>query len=143
MEYICDSLEKTKGAVKEFLKTLSPLPDQATIVELIGDLGAGKTTFTKILGEELRIQETIISPTFVIQKRYPIPNHPHFKTLVHVDAYRFENPDEAKILGIEEDIQNKENLILIEWPSKIQNHIPESIQIHFEHKDENTRIISW
>lgn len=143
MEYICDSLEKTKGAVQEFLKTLVPHPSQATIVELIGDLGAGKTTFTKILGEELGIQETIISPTFVIQKRYSIPNHQKFKTLIHIDAYRFENQDEVKILGIEEDTQNKENLIIIEWPSKIQNHIPESIQIHFEHKDENTRKISW
>ncbi len=143
MEYICDSLEKTKEAVKEFLKTLVPHPNHATIIELVGDLGAGKTTFTKILGEELRIQETIISPTFVIQKRYPIPNHPHFKTLVHVDAYRFENPDEAKILGIEEDIQNKENLIIIEWPSKIQDHIKNSIQIYFEHIDETTRKISW
>lgn len=143
MEYICDSLEKTKGAIQEFLKTLVSHPNHATVIELVGDLGAGKTTFTKILGQELGIQETIISPTFVIQKRYPIPNHPHFKTLVHVDAYRFENPDEAKILGIEEDIQNKENLILIEWPSKIQNHIKNSIQIHFEHIDETTRKISW
>ncbi len=143
MEIISHSIEETKGAVKAFFKTLSPLPEHATIVELIGDLGAGKTTFTKLLGEELGISETVVSPTFVIQKRYSIPNHPHFKTLIHIDAYRFEHPDEITKLGWEEDIRNPENLILVEWPSKMQNHIPKSIQIHFEHVDETSRKISW
>jgi len=143
MEYISHNLETTKEAAKEFLKTLSPLPNSATIVELIGDLGAGKTTFTKYLGELLEIQETIISPTFVIQKRYPVSNHTHFKNLIHIDAYRFETEDEVYTLGLEEDFKNPHNLILIEWPSKIQSHIPHSIQIHFEHVNETTRKIWW
>lgn len=143
MEIISHNLEDTKGAAKEFLKTLSPLQSSATVVELIGDLGAGKTTFTQKLAEMLEIQETVVSPTFVIQKRYTIPNHPHFKTLIHIDAYRFENPEEITTLGWQEDLENKENLILIEWPSKMQNHIPESTQIHFEHIDETTRKIWW
>jgi tRNA threonylcarbamoyladenosine biosynthesis protein TsaE len=143
MEIQSHNLEETKEAVKAFVQTLSPLPDRAQIVELIGDLGAGKTTFTQILARELGISETVISPTFIIQKRYPIPNHPHFKTLIHMDVYRFENPDEVKTLGLQEDIQNNENLILIEWPSKIQSHIPQSLQIHFEHLTETSRNISW
>lgn len=142
MEYISQSTEETKEVAKEFLKTLSPLPS-ATIVELIGDLGAGKTTFTKLLSEELGISETVVSPTFVIQKRYSVPNHPQFKTLIHIDAYRFENQSEVKVIALEEDTKNPENLILIEWPSKIQNHIPHSIQIHFEHVNETTRKIWW
>lgn len=143
MEYISRSVEETKEVAKGFLKTLSPLRSSATIVELVGDLGAGKTTFTKCLAEELGIEETVISPTFVIQKRYPILNHPDFKTLIHIDAYRFENQDEVKVLGLEKDMKHPENLVLIEWPSKIQNHIPESIQIHFEHVNETTRKIWW
>ncbi len=142
MEYISHNLETTKEVAKEFLKTLSPHPS-ATIIELIGDLGAGKTTFTKLLSEELGISETVVSPTFVIQKRYSIPNHSQFKTLIHIDAYRFENPDEITKLGWHEDLQNPENLILVEWPSKIQNHIAQSIPIHFEHLNETTRKIWW
>ena len=143
MEYISHNLETTHEVAKEFLKTLSPLRDSATIVELIGDLGAGKTTFTKSLAEELGVKDTVISPTFVIQKRYSITNHRYFKTLIHIDAYRFETQQEIKALNLQQDIQNKENLILIEWPSKIQNHIPESIKLHFEHVDETTRKIWW
>jgi len=143
MEYISHNLETTHEVAKEFLKTLSPLRDSATTVELIGDLGAGKTTFTKSLAEELGVGDTVISPTFVIQKRYNITNHPHFKTLIHIDAYRFETQEEIKALDLEQDIQNGENLILIEWPSKIQNHIPESIKLNFEHVNETTRKIWW
>ncbi len=143
MEILSHSPEETKEAVKAFVQTLSPLPDRATIVELVGDLGSGKTTFTQFLGRELGVSETVVSPTFVIQKRYSIPNHPHFTTLIHMDAYRFENPDEVKTLGLQEDIENPKNLILIEWPSKIQNHIPKSVQIHFEHASETSRKISW
>lgn len=143
MEYISHNLETTHEVAKEFLKTLSPLRGRATIIELIGDLGAGKTTFTKSLAEELGVGDTVISPTFVIQKRYSITNHPHFKTLIHIDAYRFETQEEIKALDLEQDIQNGENLILIEWPSKIQNHIPESIKLNFEHVNETTRKIWW
>jgi len=143
MKTISHSVEETKEVAKAFIKTLSPLPHHATIIELVGDLGAGKTTFTQNLAQELQIPEIITSPTFVIQKRYVVPNHPQFKTLIHIDAYRLENPNEITKLGWENDLQNPENLIVVEWPNNIQEHIKNSIQIYFNHIDETTREIKW
>lgn len=140
---ISTSLEQTKEIARNFLQNLEPVPNQATVVELVGDLGSGKTTFTQAFAQELGIADTVISPTFVIQKRYNIPNHPHFKKLIHIDAYRLDNPDEILKLDWKEDLENPENLILIEWSEKIQNHLPESKQITFKFIDENTREIDW
>lgn len=140
---ISTSIEQTKELAQNFLDQLTPLTDKATVVELIGDLGGGKTTFTKYFAESLGITDTVISPTFVIQKRYTIPSHPQFKKLIHIDAYRLENPNEILKLDWKEDLGNPENLILIEWSSKIQEHIPESQQITFNFIDENSREINW
>lgn len=140
---ISQSVEQTKELAQSFLNQLTPLKNKATVVELVGDLGGGKTTFTKYFAEALGVTDTVISPTFVIQKRYHIPNHPQFKTLIHIDAYRLENPSEILKLDWKEDSKNPENLILIEWSSKIKEHIPESQQITFNFIDENTREIKW
>lgn len=137
------SLKQTQEMTQDFLQNLEPVPGQATVVELVGDLGSGKTTFTQALAQELGITDTVISPTFVIQKRYNIPNHPHFKTLIHIDAYRLENQDEILKINWKEDLENPKNLILVEWSEKIQNHLPESKQITFTFIDENTREIEW
>jgi len=140
---ISKSLTDTQKMAKDFLQNLSPSSTQATIVELIGDLGSGKTTFTKAFASELGVVETVISPTFVIQKRYDIPNHPQFKTLIHIDAYRLENPSEILKLNWQQDLENPKNVILVEWSGNIQEHIPQSTQIHFAFVDEATREIIW
>lgn len=97
----------------------------AQVLALSGDLGAGKTAFTKELAVLLGIKEDITSPTFVIMKSYPIPTHPFFKTLVHIDAYRIEDIDEMRVLGLKEILSDESNLVCIEWPEKIRTLIPE------------------
>jgi tRNA threonylcarbamoyladenosine biosynthesis protein TsaE len=136
---ISRSIEDTQKAAQDFLKNL----DQVTVVRLVGDLGAGKTTFTQALAQELGIQQTVVSPTFVIQKRYPIADHPYFKTLIHVDAYRLEKPNEILKLNWEQDIVNPENLILVEWPSNIETFPPQTKTITFNYIDEKTREIQY
>lgn len=140
---ISHSLEDTQQAAKDFLKNLSPLANLATVIKLAGDLGAGKTTFTQSLARELGIQETVVSPTFVIQKRYDIPSHPDFKTLIHIDAYRLETPEEILKLYWEQDIANPENLILVEWSSNIAKFLPQAQTIQFTFIDETTREIQY
>jgi tRNA threonylcarbamoyladenosine biosynthesis protein TsaE len=110
----------------------------ARIVLLEGDLGAGKTTFTKALGKELGLhEEDIFSPTFILKKEHATP-HDVFSKLVHIDAYRFENVDEGKVLKLEEDLEKDGALIVIEWPSKMG--ISEGdMRIHFAYNDEGTR----
>ena len=98
--------------------------DTAHVLALSGDLGAGKTAFTKVLGKTLGVAGEITSPTFVIMKSYTIPNHSFFKTLVHIDAYRIESDDEMRVLGFSELLTDETKLICIEWPEKIQSLIP-------------------
>lgn len=111
--------------------------DNAFIVLLEGDLGAGKTTFTKSLAKCLEIEDDVLSPTFILKKEYNSPHH-KIKKIIHIDAYRFNHPDEAKVLRLSEDIKEKGNVILIEWPSKMSYVKPDLI-LSFDVIDENTR----
>lgn len=113
--------------------------DQATTVALSGNLGAGKTTFTKAFANEIGITETITSPTFVIAKFYELKNQP-WKKFIHIDAYRLESGDELSKLGFDELFKDPENLIFIEWPENVKNILPEKLtNISFEVVDEETR----
>lgn len=113
--------------------------NQATIIALHGDLGAGKTTLVQNISKILGVKENIISPTFVIMKGY-ILNDDHFKKLIHIDAYRLEDSREIIKLGWGELIKDRENLILLEWPEKIGDHLPKgSIKVEISHINENER----
>lgn len=129
------SLEQMPDFAEEFLKDVSDNfsnLDSALLIELSGNLGAGKTTFTQQVAKILDIKETITSPTFVLMKKYSI-NFGQFKSLVHIDAYRIEDSSEISILNLPEIFQDKENLILLEWPEKIADVLPEKkITISFE-----------
>ena len=113
----------------------------ATVIALSGDLGAGKTTLTQSIAKALSITEAVISPTFVIMKRYEITDQ-KFTQLIHIDAYRLKDSSELMKLGWEEIVSDKKNLILIEWPENVPECIPDTaIRIHLAHKDEDTRTI--
>lgn len=116
------------------------------VVLLFGDLGAGKTSFTKRLAKKLLVKEEIISPTFVIQKTFNILNKKFsFEKLIHIDAYRFEDSKEGEVLKLGEVIEEKKNLIVIEWPEKLDQELlkqfeDKTIKLSFEHDGEG-RII--
>lgn len=111
---------------------------KAKVILLGGDLGAGKTTFTKELASLIGIDKTKVnSPTFILKKEY-IAEHSLFKKLVHVDAYRFNTPQEAKVLRLEEDLGNSNTIVAIEWPSKIK-YPKADIELLFTVVDDNTR----
>ena len=115
----------------------------AVVLAFYGDLGTGKTTITQKISENLGIKEKIISPTFVIMKKYQIKNG-EFKNLIHIDAYRLESSNELILLGWNEIISNKDNLVIIEWPEKTKEVIPiDAIKINLTHIDEQTRGISF
>jgi len=111
--------------------------DRATVVYLHGDLGSGKTTFTKNLCMYLGLGLDITSPTFTILKQYPFELL-GFKNLIHIDAYRLTSYDDLLKIKFGEYLENKENLIFIEWPSVIENdQIAPDMHIRFAHA-ENT-----
>lgn len=122
------TLDELAGIAQEALSACVQ-KDTATVIALAGDLGVGKTAFTKELAKLLGVKEVVTSPTFVIMKSYPITNHPFFKTLTHIDAYRIESEDEIQVLGFTELLKDTTQLICIEWPLRIKNSIPNDARI--------------
>ena len=115
----------------------------ATILALSGELGSGKTAFVKSLAKALGIHDTITSPTFVIIKTYNL-QPTTYKQLIHIDAYRIEDPREIEILGWNDLIKNSQNLIAVEWPEQLGALLPSSaLNLLFKFVDENTREIKF
>ena len=143
MKHISRNFEEVRGIARDFLNTLNPIGDSSVVVALQGDLGAGKTTFAQAVGLELGVNESMQSPTFVIEKIYEIDWN-GFKNLIHIDAYRLEKDEELLHLGWQEIISEPENFILIEWPENVAGIIPENAKrISLKFVDENTREISF
>lgn len=136
---VSHSLEETQKLAKDWLASLPQPTDEATIVGLYGNLGAGKTAFTQAVARELGITEPTTSPTFVIEKLYET-THPFLKRLIHIDAYRLEAGRELQALDFEKLVENPNNLILIEWPENVKEILPENhLKIQCEFVDETTR----
>ena len=125
---------------KKIVDTLaSSYSTSAKVLFLEGDLGAGKTTFTKALASVLGInKDDVHSPTFILKKEYK-GDHSFFKKLVHIDAYRFDSKDEVKVLKLHDDLTDYTTLIVIEWPSKMAGTINEDMTITFSVIDDDTR----
>ncbi len=131
MEYISKGLEDTEKIAYEFADTLKG----NEIILLEGDLGAGKTTFTKSLAKALGIKEHITSPTFTLVNEY----HSGKFTLYHFDMYRLEDEDEAIEIGLDEYF-NDNAISIIEWPERIKDLLPQNcIKIKIEKIDDNSR----
>lgn len=108
----------------------------ATVLALSGNLGGGKTTFLQGFAKGLGVKEKILSPTFVIMKR--------FSNFYHFDCYRFNKPEDILELGWEKIISNPENIVAVEWPEKITKVLPKNtIKINFRFVDDKTREITF
>lgn len=136
--------EQLKNYAKEFVAKL-PTRDEhrAHVVGLKGNLGSGKTTFTKAVAKALGVTHEVTSPTFVIAQSYNT-THPVFKRLVHMDAYRLAG-EEGDTIGFNALLNDPENLMFVEWPE----HLPKGIDfpedapvLEFETVDETTRKIT-
>ncbi|HEY8364845.1 MAG TPA: tRNA (adenosine(37)-N6)-threonylcarbamoyltransferase complex ATPase subunit type 1 TsaE [Haloplasmataceae bacterium] len=105
-----------------------------SIITLEGELGVGKTTFTKGIAQALNIKQVINSPTFTIIKEYD-GNLP----LYHMDAYRIDDDNED--LGFEEYFYGN-GICVIEWPQRIRSQIPqERLEINFYLIDNDIRLL--
>ena len=108
----------------EFGKSFAKKLSFPCVIELLGDVGAGKTTFTRGLAEGLGIRENITSPSFTISKSYAIPGG---KTLVHYDFYRLPDPG-LMAEDLEESITNPNNIVIVEWADSVSDLLPNNHQ---------------
>lgn len=116
VEFESTSQEDTEKIAFEYAKRLK----KGDIICLIGDLGTGKTAFTRGVARSFGIDEYITSPTFSIINEY------YSKTnLYHFDIYRLQDIDEAYDIGIE-DYFDSDGIVVFEWPELIIDIIPKS-----------------
>lgn len=144
MNYLTKNFKQTQKLGEKLAKTLlkKDAGESAVVLGLQGDLGGGKTTFLQGFARGLGVKEKILSPTFVIMKR--------FKNFYHIDCYRIKN--EKDILsalggpasGWENIISDPKNIVAIEWPERIKKILPKStIVIKFDFIDKNKREINF
>lgn len=103
-------------------------------IALVGELGAGKTIFTKGIATGLGIKKIITSPTFVLMKVYHINNpclsgrqeQSTINNLVHVDAYRLKSGQDLIDIGINDYLGQKDTLTIIEWANQVDSILPKN-----------------
>lgn len=134
---ITQSAGETKKLGEKLAREILRLKSRkkAPVLGLVGDLGGGKTTFLQGFAKGLGIKEKILSPTFIIMRR--------FKNFYHIDCYRVKKPKEILDLGFKEIIANPKNIIAVEWADRVRKIMPQhTIWIKFEFVDNKTRKIT-
>ncbi len=125
MIYHCQSVEQTQDLAKKLAKKIHP----GSIISLIGDLGTGKTTFTKGFARQIGIKDHVTSPTFKLISEYQSPNC----KLYHIDAYRMDGPEDFLNIGGEEYLTSKDSITIIEWGDLLHELLPSrTITINFK-----------
>jgi tRNA threonylcarbamoyl adenosine modification protein YjeE len=144
MEKAVETLADIEAEALRLVTALSP-GEGATLVTLSGELGAGKTAFTKACARVLGVEEVVTSPTFVLEKIYALVHGiSPFARLIHIDAYRLEKGSDLKALGFDELMQDSGNLILLEWPEKVADALPvPAFALSFVVLPDDSRIISY
>lgn len=130
VDFVSHSVAQTQKCGSQLARQLVP----GTVILLEGDLGAGKTTFTKGLAQGLGVEGYVNSPTFTLVNEYEgrLP-------VYHLDCYRLENGREALDFGIEEYLYG-DGVTVIEWPERIKDIWPESyIQVTLSYLNETKR----
>ena len=110
-----------------------------SIILLKGQIGAGKTSLVKGIAEGLQIKENITSPTFALSHHYNSGKLP----LIHMDLYRLEESSSAQELFLEEEEELEQNngIMVIEWPEKIISIVDEYWLIEIKYSEGSSRIL--
>ncbi len=133
MEFITHSPEETEKIGEALAKSLQP----GTILAYRGDLGAGKTAFTRGLARGLGCKETVTSPTYTIVNEYLGGRLPLF----HFDMYRLASSDDLWDIGWE-DYLEREGVCAVEWSENVQDAMEDAITVTIEKLGETTRQIT-
>ncbi len=130
MKYLSKTPKQTMKIGEEFAKTLSG----GDVVLLHGDLGAGKTAFTKGIAKGLNIQKEITSPTYAYMNDYD-------GVLYHYDCYRLSSGEDAEALGLTDYFYGN-GICVIEWSENIKSVLPKKVKsVTINKIDEKTREI--
>lgn len=113
------------------------------VFELIGDVGAGKTTFTRGLATGLGVEEPLTSPSFTISKRYYFQRDHQDFTLIHYDFYRLPDPGIMRE-ELAEALSGPHHIIVVEWGGDVADLLPEqTYRLEFSLNEDGTRTIKF
>ena len=133
---ISKSPEETEAFAAELAGSLKP----GSVLALYGDLGSGKTVFSRGFARGLGVTEAVTSPTFTIVQEYKLEKG---GMLYHLDLYRISDSNAALVFGIEEFLGDPKAFALLEWPERIADILPrDTIKVTISPVDESTREIS-
>ncbi len=134
---LCNNIKETEILARKFANIIK---DTGAFVCLYGEVGAGKTAFTKFVCQYLNVREKVTSPSFVILNEYKTGIIPVY----HFDLYRLENEGINTIINELEEYSEGKILTLVEWAEFSQNAIPfDRIDINIEYIDENKRTFTF
>jgi len=109
------------------------------VIELVGDVGVGKTTLVRGLAEWLGVTEAVTSPSFTISKAYALPDGGR---LVHYDFYRLNDPG-LMAEDLEENLADKRNVVVIEWGESVGEILPEErMRVEIKYNEDGTREVT-
>ena len=128
-----NSLKETEKIARQLARSVAAKRgERASVIALSGNLGTGKTSFTKAFLRSLGVKEIVSSPTFVLSREYELKRGKH-KKAYHIDIYRL-TEKEARVLELKRIFKEKNAIVLIEWAEKIRKMIPQNAMwIYFKH----------
>lgn len=131
--FLCKDINDTEILAQKFANLVS---DKGAFVCLLGDVGAGKTAFTKLVCKYLGVKEKVTSPSFVILNEYKSGVIPVY----HFDLYRLENEGVSTIINELDEYSEGKILTMVEWAEFSQNEIPfDRIDLNINYIDETQR----
>jgi tRNA threonylcarbamoyladenosine biosynthesis protein TsaE len=128
----------SEAEMVEYGKKLAQSLQAPQVLELLGDVGAGKTTLTRGIASGLGVQEPVSSPSFTISKEYQGEKY----RLVHYDFYRLPDPG-LMAEDLDEAISDPHAIVLVEWANSVENILPASTKkIVIKYNDDGTREVT-
>ncbi len=133
-------LSRSEADTERFGAQLAAELPRGSVVLLYGDLGAGKTVFSRGFAKGLGITEMLSSPTYTIVQEYELAGGGY---LYHLDLYRIDNETAALAFGVDEFLCDMSSYALVEWPVRIAGILPpDALEVKIEHIDDAARRIS-
>ncbi len=108
--------------LEKFAKGFTSQLKGGDVVGLVGDLGAGKTTFTQHVAHELGVQKEVKSPTFILVREYSTGKNAaarNIRKMIHADAYRLDNEDELWAIGFDDMADDPQSVVFVEWADRV------------------------
>lgn len=133
-------ISRSEADTENFGAEIARQCPRGSVILLDGDLGAGKTVFSRGFARALGIDEPVSSPTYTIVQEYELPEKGR---LYHLDLYRISGVEAALAFGVDEFLNDPSSYALVEWPERIEGILPEdAIRITLKHIGEGRREIS-